>query len=280
MSALTIGISPCPNDVYIFSGLILGHVEWDGPTLRFDFEDVETCNQRVLRGEFDIAKISYGALARVTDRYVPLDCGGALGRGVGPLLLRNGEARFDPEEEVLVPGEMTTANFLLDFFAGRVLKKRYTTFDEVYRELCNRPGTQGVVIHEKRFTFERDGLTRLQDLGEHWEQETGAPIPLGVIVLRRELIRVRAALETAIRNSLSWADSHTKAALELCREHAQEMSDEVMLAHIRLYVNEFSRDSGVEGRRAVAAFLEQQAEQARRLNAEATRQGRGIRSTE
>jgi 1,4-dihydroxy-6-naphthoate synthase len=258
MNALSIAISPCPNDIYIFAGLILGQVAFDGPPLHFDYQDVETCNQRTRHGQYAIAKVSYGNIAFIAQEYEALPCGGALGRGVGPLLLKNGNEPFDPEGVILVPGAFTTANLLLTFYAGRELKKQYLLFDEVYRELCNRPGAQGVVIHEKRFTYLRDGLTLLQDLGEYWEEKTAAPIPLGAIVLKKEFHAFRPALEMAIRNSLSWADSHTKDALDLCRQHAQEMSDAVMLAHIRLYVNEFSRDLGDEGHRAVGMFLEQQ----------------------
>ena len=249
-------ISPCPNDIYIFAGLILGNVPFDGPPLQFIYEDVETCNQQTALGTYDTAKISYANFVRIASHYDLLECGGALGRGVGPLLLKNGDTAFDKESEVLVPGEFTTANFLLDFYTGGNLKKHYLPFDAVYAELCNRPGAQGVVIHEKRFTYQRDNLTLLQDLGEHWETQTGLAIPLGAIVLKKEYSGYKQAWETAIRNSLAWARSHTKEALDLCRTHAQDMNDAVMLAHIGLYVNDFSFDLGEAGHAAVNRFLE------------------------
>jgi 1,4-dihydroxy-6-naphthoate synthase len=253
---LTLGISPCPNDVFLFSGLLLGHVRAEG--LRFEtvFEDVETLNGAAQRGELDVVKISYANYVRIEDDYELLPCGGALGRGVGPLLLVNGGAgAFDPAREVLVPGENTTANFLLDFYlARREVPKRFATFDAVYDELCNRPGAQGVVIHEKRFTYGADGLTLVRDLGEHWENETGHPIPLGAIAVRRGLGIAEAAAD-AIRRSLDWAHSHEAEALGLCRIHARDFTDAVMRAHIGLYVNRYSRDLGADGSEAVEFFL-------------------------
>jgi 1,4-dihydroxy-6-naphthoate synthase len=257
---LTLGISPCPNDVFIFAGLLLGKVDAGG--LRFDvaFEDVETLNARSRRGELDVVKISYANYVHIEREYELLDCGGALGRGVGPLLLVNGDAAaFDPAREILVPGEYTTANFLLDFYLGgaSAAPKRFAPFDVVYAELCNRPGAQGVVIHEKRFTYGRDGLTLVRDLGEHWERETGYAIPLGAVAVRRSL-GISEVVAGAVRRSLDWAYAHEAEALALCREHAQEFTDDVMRAHIGLYVNEHSRALGPDGEAAVAFFLARQ----------------------
>ncbi len=258
---LRIGISPCPNDVFIFAGLILGAVDTGGLALSFDYQDVETLNRRAqTQSDYDLVKISYANYTHCARASDLLDCGGALGRGVGPLLLSNGASAFDPAAPVLVPGEFTTANFLLDFYAaGRPLAKRFVPFDALYDELKTTPGpaaVQGVVIHEKRFTFAADGLTLLQDLGEHWERETGFAIPLGALAARRSLDKAR--LETLIRQSLVWSETHRVDALALCRKHAQDLTESVMAAHIALYVNDYSRDLGDDGRAAVAFFLDQQ----------------------
>jgi len=253
---LTIGISPCPNDVFIFAGIILGEVSASGLNLRLRFEDVETLNLLAQRGELDVAKISYANYIRCADKYYLLDGGGALGRGVGPLLLANGEP-FDPSREVLSPGEFTTANFLLDFYLQRGIRKRYLPFDVLYTELLEKPGAQGVVIHEKRFTYERDGLTLVQDLGAHWEHETGYAIPLGTIVARKEP-NVGAMIEDLIERSLNWSYEHHAEAFALCREYAQDLSPEVVQAHIDLYVNEYSMSLGPEGKAAVNFFLAMQ----------------------
>lgn len=259
MKTLQLGISPCPNDVFIFSGLLLDTVPADG--FRFDvaFADVETLNGRARVRDGDVLKISYAGFAHCAADYELLDCGGALGRGCGPLLLRSGPGGWDPDAEVLVPGAYTTANFLLDHWAGRSLRKRFLPFDALYEELKRTPGAQGVVIHEKRFTFARDGLTLLGDLGQHWEETTGFAIPLGAIVALRSL-GLKATLETLIRQSLAWAEAHRAEALALCRQHAQDLDDDVIAAHIALYVNDFSRDLGPEGRAAVDFFLRRQRE--------------------
>jgi len=257
MPALTLGISPCPNDVYIFSGLLLGKVPTHGLTFDVDFQDVETLNDRAQAGAIDVVKISYANFIHCQTSYDLLPCGGALGRGVGPLLLSNGGA-WDPDAEVLVPGEYTTANFLLDFYAGRPLRKRFLPFDVLYAELLAVPGAQGVVIHEKRFTYAADGLGLIQDLGDHWEHQTGFAIPLGAIAVRKGLDQ--AALAAIVGDSLRWAYTHDAEAFTLCREYSQDLNPDVVRAHIQLYVNSFSEDVGSEGHAAVAFFLEKQQE--------------------
>ncbi|HVK03832.1 MAG TPA: 1,4-dihydroxy-6-naphthoate synthase [Armatimonadaceae bacterium] len=265
---LTLGISPCPNDVYIFAGVILGRIDTGGLGFDVDYQDVETLNGAAReRAAYDVVKISYANAVHVEREYELLDCGGALGRGVGPLLLVNGAdgGDFDPaREEVLVPGEYTTANFLLDFYLGRPVRKRFVPFDVLYAELCNRPGAQGVVIHEKRFTYAADGLTLVRDLGEHWEGRTGFAIPLGCIAVRRGIADVPAErIARVVRASLAWADANPGETFDLCRRYAQDLTDGVIQSHIGLYVNEYSRDLGPEGAAAVAHFLGEQ----RRLRA-------------
>ena len=257
MTELTLGISPCPNDVYIFSGLLLGKVQLPGQSFSVDFQDVETLNARAQAGVMDVVKISYANFVHCRENYDLLPNGGALGRGVGPLLLSNGGG-WDPEGEVLVPGEYTTANFLLDFYVGRPLRKRFLPFDALYAELMTASGAQGVVIHEKRFTYTADGLTLLQDLGDFWESETGYAIPLGAIAARKGLNQARLA-ET-VRESLRWAQTHDTEAFALCREYASDLNPEVVRAHIALYVNSFSEDIGLEGQAAVEFFFRKQSE--------------------
>jgi 1,4-dihydroxy-6-naphthoate synthase len=257
MTTLSLGISPCPNDVYIFSGLLLGAVQAEGWTFEVDFQDIETLNARAQAGTIDMVKISYANFIHCQDRYDLLPCGGALGRGVGPLLLTSGGA-WDPNGEVLVPGEYTTANFLLDFYAVQPLRKRFLPFDALYAELLAKPGMQGVVIHEKRFTYAADGLTLIQDLGDYWEKETGYAIPLGAIAARKGLDQTRLA--DTVRESLRWAYAHDTEAFALCQEYAQDLNQEVVRAHIQLYVNSFSEDVGPEGQAAVQFFLAKQQE--------------------
>jgi 1,4-dihydroxy-6-naphthoate synthase len=224
---------------------------------RVNYQDVETLNRLSQGAALDVAKISYANYRRCRDEYGLLETGGALGRNCGPLLLAHGE-RWDPDAEILVPGEFTTANFLLDFYLQRPTSKRFLPFDALYAELLERPGAQGVVIHEKRFTYQADGLTLVQDLGEHWEGQTGYPIPLGAIVTRRSLA-IADAVTQVTRRSLAWAYANFDTAFALCREYAQDLDPAVVKAHIDLYVNDFSRDLGPDGRAAIDFFLEQQA---------------------
>lgn len=258
MTTLTLGISPCPNDVFIFSGLLRGAVQAEGWEFQVDFQDVETLNAAAQAGALDVAKISYANFVHCESGYDLLPCGGALGRGVGPLLLSSGDGDWDLDDEVLVPGEYTTANFLMDFYAGRPLQKRFLPFDALYARLLDTPGTLGVVIHEKRFTYARDGLHLVQDLGDFWERETGFAIPLGAIAARKGLDQARLA--ALVRDSLRWAYAHDAEAFVLCREYAQDLNPDVVRAHIDLYVNSFSEDVGPEGQAAVAFFLQKQRE--------------------
>lgn len=266
-----LAISPCPNDVFIFAGLIAGKSDSAGLDFAVEFHELETLNVGARAGRWGIAKISYANAAGL-DAYRLLRCGGALGRGCGPLLLSNRQAiggagggLFHPEAEVLVPGARTTANFLLDHWYHNTcatgapgLAKAFLPFDALYRRLLGPEPCQGVVIHEMRFTFARDGLFLVRDLGEAWETATGHPIPLGAVALKRSLESASpglgSAIETAIRASLDWSYAHIEEAMALCRRHSQSMDETVLRSHIDLYVNAFSRDLGPEGERAVAHF--------------------------
>jgi 1,4-dihydroxy-6-naphthoate synthase len=224
-----------------------------GPQIEINFLDVQAANELLLAGggDVDVIKVSYGVWNALGETWHPLRSGGALGRGCGPLLLQNpaGAAK----ETILVPGLHTTANLLLDVYLdGEVVTKEFVPFDALYARLCAEPGCRGVVIHESRFTYSRDGLTLIQDLGEHWESVTGAPIPLGLIVHRDGLDT--ADIDATIRRSIAWAEAHPDEALELCTKHAQELEPDVMKAHIQLYVNDFTVDIGSEGEKAIAAL--------------------------
>lgn len=262
---LSIAVSPCPNDVFIFAGLISGSVRRRGWETRFEFHELETLNRGAREGRWDAAKISYANYRRCEAGYRLLRCGGALGRGCGPLLLSNG-GDFDPDAPILVPGESTTANLLLDFHAAAsgfpALRKAFLTFDAIYRRLLGPEPCQGVVIHEMRFTYAADGLRLIRDLGAHWEEATGHPIPLGAVALRRsleaEIPGAAGEVEGMIRDSLIWSRAHPEEAMTLCRAHAQSMAEDVLRSHIDLYVNDFTLDLGPEGEEAVRFFLDRQ----------------------
>ena len=256
---LTLGFSPCPNDTFIFDALVNGGIDTGG--LRFDpvLEDVQTLNEWALAGRLDVSKISYGVLPRVADRYALLDAGGALGEGVGPLLVaRPGVARFDPASmTVAIPGRDTTAHLLFSLAFPGATGKRFVVFSGIEAAVLEGRVDAGVIIHESRFTYAARGLAKLVDLGEHWERETRSPIPLGGIVARRSLDpAIRRDVSGLIRLSLEQANGRRTVLSDYVRRHAQELDDAVMRQHIDLYVNAFSLGLGEAGRRAVQTLLE------------------------
>ncbi len=256
---LTLGISPCPNDTFIFDALVNGLVDAEGLELEVLHEDVQTLNEWALEGRLDASKISYGVLPRVAGEYALLEAGGALGQGVGPLLVaRPGLAAFDPAAmRVAIPGRDTTAHLLFSLAFPAAAHKRFQVFSGIEAAVLAGEVEAGVIIHESRFTYAQRGLARLLDLGEHWERVTGAPIPLGGIVARRSLApEVRARLDRLVRRSLEHAEARRPALSAYVRAHAQELDEAVMRQHVDLYVNGFSRGLGEAGRRAVATLLE------------------------
>ena len=256
---LTLGYSFCPNDTFIFHALHAGLTPTPQP-VREVLEDVQTLNEWAVEGRLPITKISYRAYFEVMDKYIALRAGGALGRGVGPLIVTKGELDDLNGLVVASPGALTTAELLLRlvFPEVQVVRMRY---DEVMPavqrgEYAGQPVAAGLIIHESRFTYPQYGLQKRLDLGAWWEGETGLPLPLGAILVRRDLpAQTQRELQDAVRRSLEYAYAHPAAARDYIREHALEMSDEVMQAHIDLYVNSLSLDVGEEGERAVRELL-------------------------
>jgi 1,4-dihydroxy-6-naphthoate synthase len=255
---LTLGYSPCPNDTYLFYGLVHGKVSLPGIRVRERLEDVETLNRLAFDGGLDLTKVSYHALGHLRERYALLRPGGALGRGCGPLIVaRPGTTLEDLSKgTVAIPGSLTTAALLLRLYAPGPTALEAMPFDRIMQAVASGSAMGGVIIHESRFTYRLHGLTCLLDLGEWWERTTGLPIPLGAIAGRRSLgPDTLRAVERAIRESLRYAREHEAEVLAYCREHSQEMDEDVMKRHIALYVNDFTADMGDEGEAAVNRFL-------------------------
>ena len=258
---LSLGFSPCPNDCFMFDAVVHRRIDLEGLEFDVRLADIEKLNASALAGTADVTKLSYHAYAYCIDRYVLLDAGSALGRNCGPLLIserpiaQNEVARGDLR--IPIPGKYTTANFLLGLAFPQARGKTEMLFSDIEPALIAGRVDAGVIIHENRFTYEAKGLRKILDLGEFWERETGAPIPLGGIVARRTLPdAVKQAVNRVIRRSVEYAFAHREASLPYVRAHAQEMSEDVMYKHIELYVNEFSIDLGLEGRRAVQTLFE------------------------
>ncbi len=257
---LTLGFSPCPNDTFIFDALINGKIDTEGLEFELHFEDVETLNNKAFAAELDITKLSFFAIAHVLKQYVLLNAGSALGFGVGPLLISKQENLevLDAKLRVGIPGKFTTANFLLSLAYPTLTNKVETVFSNIEQNLLNGEIDLGVIIHENRFTYQNKGLYLVQDLGAFWEQKTTLPIPLGGIAIKRTLPNeVKEKVERVIKKSVAYAFANPKAGLAFIRQHAQEMSEEVIYQHINLYVNQYSLNLGDSGRNAIEVLFKQ-----------------------
>lgn len=269
---LSLGFSPCPNDTYIFDALI--HHKIDTGDLEFDVEyhDVETLNNKAFQRELAITKLSYHAFAYAIEDYELLDAGSALGFGVGPLLITQNRTLAEelmkyagrelPEQlknlNVAIPGKYTTANFLLGLAFPDLRNRKEVVFSDVERSVAEQDVDLGLIIHENRFTYEEKGLHKVIDLGDFWEKTTGSPIPLGGIVVRRDLPKeIKEKVNRLIHESVEYAFAHPKSGIDYIRSHAQEMDEAVMYKHIELYVNRYSSDLGRTGRAAIEKMFEQ-----------------------
>lgn len=251
---LTLGFSPCPNDTFIFDAMLHGKVDTEGLDFEVFMEDVENLNRRAFAGEIAVTKLSYHAFAHLTHRYALLHAGSALGRGCGPLLVaRQPMSEADiSSARIAIPGRMTTANFLLSLAYPAAHRREETLFSDIEDAVLDGRADAGLIIHENRFTYQQRGLVRLLDLGEYWEGNTGLPIPLGGIVINRDLSReTREKVNRVLRRSVEYAFAHPEDVMPFVRAHAQSMDDTVMQAHIHLYVTKHTIDLGDDGRQAV-----------------------------
>ncbi|HEY4107486.1 1,4-dihydroxy-6-naphthoate synthase [Puia sp.] len=255
----SLGFSPCPNDTFIFDALINKKIDTEGIDFDLHLEDVETLNQWAMQGRLDISKISYGVLPLVLPQYELLDAGGALGKGVGPLLISRRPIPLTAINDcrIAIPGQRTTAHLLFSLAFPEARKKEFMVFSGVEDAVLSGAVDCGVIIHENRFTYQQRGLVKLIDLGEFWERETGAPIPLGGIVVRKGLdAGLAQKINDLIRKSLEYAFSHYPQLPEFVRSHAQEMDEQVMRQHIDLYVNDYSLTLGEDGKKAIGILLQ------------------------
>lgn len=255
---LSLGYSPCPNDTYIFYALTHNKVEISGHLITERLEDVETLNQLALNHLLDLTKISYHAYGHLRDRYTLLHSGGALGRGCGPMVIAPVPATMQDlrGKRIAVPGKLTTANLLLQLYGPGYDDLLILPFDQIMPALKRGEAAAGVIIHESRFTYQHAGFHEVADLGAWWEDDSGLPIPLGGILARRDLGKETIKLvDQAIRRSLEYAHRNPQEPRAYIKDHAQELEDKVIDAHIKLYVNDFSLDLGDEGIMAVETLL-------------------------
>lgn len=258
--ALRIAFSPCPNDTFVFDAWAHGRVP-GAPALDVTFADIDLTNGMAERGELDVLKVSYAVLPWVLEEYALLPCGGALGRGCGPLVLTKEPGTDLTGKTVAVPSERSTAYLLFRLWAadvvpGDVGEIVVMPFDEIMPAVRDGKVDAGLVIHEARFTYRNYGLHSLADMGEHWELTTGLPIPLGAIIAKRSLGAEKLkALAESVRTSVRMAWDDPEASRPYVLEHAQEMDPAVADQHIGLYVNEFTADLGENGYAAIRGLL-------------------------
>ncbi|MCK9905236.1 1,4-dihydroxy-6-naphthoate synthase [Frankia sp. Cpl3] len=261
---MKIAFSPCPNDTFVFHAWVHGLIP-GAPELDVMYADIDITNSLAAGSNgLDVLKISYAALPWVLSEYALLPCGGALGRGCGPLVLtKSGVAsNHDPAvlsgRRVAVPSERSTAYLLFRLWAaqnvpGGVGEIVVMPFHEIMPAVRDGAIDAGLVIHEARFTYPSYGLSLMTDLGSWWESDTNLPIPLGAIIARRSLDL--DAIAGWIRESVQYAWAHPEVSQEYVMHHSQELEPEVAQAHIDLYVNKFTANLGEDGYAAVTALL-------------------------
>ena len=265
---LRIGFSPCPNDTFIFHALVHGLIECP-----FDFEvilaDVEELNTMAQKGLLDVCKVSVHAAGKITDDWLFLRSGGAMGKGVGPLLVTRKELLDKGQENIFIenlshkniisPGKNTTAHLLFSLFAKEKalsVNMREQIFHEIIPALQNKQAEAGIIIHEGRFTYEQAGLAKVQDLGQWWERKYSCPLPLGLIAIQRKLgSEIAEEVNRCIKKSVQYAWQNPQESKEYIAQHAQELAEEIQKEHIKTFVTKYSEDIGEDGENAIKILL-------------------------
>lgn len=254
---LTIGFSPCPNDTFIFDALVNGKIDTGGLQFEAHLEDIQTLNQWAPKRKLDITKLSFPAFFPQATHYNILNSGAALGNGVGPLLVASKPVAMpDVEQKIIaIPGENTTANFLLNYAFPSAKAKIPMLFSAIEDAVCNGDVDLGVIIHENRFTYQQKGLHKICDLGAIWESREGVPIPLACIAIKNQLpADVQRQVDRLIRASVTYSFANYPRLSSYVFSHAQAMQEEVMRKHIDLYVNDHTIELGTEGKAAIQKF--------------------------
>lgn len=256
---ISLGFSTCPNDTFIFDALINGKVDTDGLEFIPVLADVEGLNKRALTADLDVTKLSYHAYGHAAMHYKILDSGSALGHGNGPLLVSKRKIALAEiaEARIAIPGDLTTANFLMAVAFPQAQNKRSYLFSEIESLILSDEVDIGVLIHENRFTYAERGLRLIEDLGAFWERETKLPIPLGGIAVHRRIPEsVQIRIQKCIYDSIRFAFDNPESSLDYMRQYAQEMREEILHKHVKTFVNDFSLSLGTEGQKAVRKLLD------------------------
>ncbi|MCX5814731.1 MAG: 1,4-dihydroxy-6-naphthoate synthase [Proteobacteria bacterium] len=253
---LDLAFSPCPNDTFVFHALVSRCVDTTPFCFNPCIEDVEELNRRAFACAHPLTKLSFYAYLLLKDSYELLDAGAALGYGCGPMLVARGPMESLKDARIAVPGEYTTAYLLFQLWQGTGGNIVFTRFDDILPGIASGKYDAGLIIHEGRFVYPDYHCVKIIDLGQWWESQTGFPIPLGCIALRRDMSKHKAAIETLIRGSIGYARKHPHDSGDFIKGHAQELDEQVIADHISLYVNEFTLSLGRTGMEAVEALEE------------------------
>lgn len=251
---LKLNISPCPNDTFMFDAIINKRIDTEGLDFDIQFLDIECLNQNIINDTtIDISKISYAILPLISSNYTVLDSGSALGFGNGPLLVsREKNLELNNKIKLATPGEHTTANLLINKLFPEIKNKSYELFSTIAESVKRGKYDAGVLIHEGRFTYQNQGLHLISDLGQEWEKQTQLPLPLGAIVVNKNLdVALARKINNILRQSILYAQQNPEASYDFIKSHAQEMDKKVIRDHINMFVNEFSVSLNSKGRKAV-----------------------------
>ena len=256
MKKLALAFTPCPNDIFMFFRFLQQNIELPF-TVETQLMDIQTLNMEALKASFDISKLSVFAYGKVSNDYIIINSGAALGYGCGPLLLGRSDKKNPKGSKIAIPGHLTTAHLLLKIFLDDDFESVPMVFDEIMPALQSGKVDYGVVIHEGRFTYNNYGLNLIQDLGVYWEKNFQLPIPLGVIAAKRNLqIPVVKEFEKALQASIEYAWNNQEQILPYAKKYAQEMDRQVILNHIKLYVTQDSRQLSDTAKQSIKVMLE------------------------
>jgi 5,8-dihydroxy-2-naphthoate synthase len=266
----TLGHSPDPDDAFMFYAMAENKIDQRGYRFEHRVEDIQTLNERALRGELHISAISIHAYAYVTDKYALLPCGASMGNGYGPVVIRKRRTsnvqRSTPNNEadareslrsgtIAVPGKMTSALLALQLFLEK-FDYVVVPFDKIFDAVIRGRADAGLIIHEGQLTYQQSGFEKIVDLGEWWKRETGLPLPLGGNVVRKDIpLTVRRDFSEIIRESIDYGLAHRNEAVRHSLAYARGMNTQLTGKFIGMYVNEFTRDYGETGRAATRKFL-------------------------
>jgi 1,4-dihydroxy-6-naphthoate synthase len=258
VKTIDLAFSPCPNDTFIFHAMLRGLIDTGDYRFTPHLYDVEELNIKATRETYHVTKLSFFAYLKLKQKYALLDSGSAIGYGCGPLLVAGNTQVKVEDARIAIPGEWTTANLLLTLWNPNLGNVEIARFDEILPGIAQKRFDAGVIIHEGRFVYEQYGCKRIVDLGAWWESETGLPIPLGCIAIRKDTSTIahKQDIETLLCKSTQYARKNRHASRAFIKEHAQELDDQVIDGHIDLYVNDFTVSLGQEGRKAVETLEE------------------------